>query len=1673
MGRMICGPLGLRALFIVGVSACATEDVTKPVGVVPAEPTRARVESGPRGQSATVTDLGGGAGSVAYDINATGRAVGEAGTAPNRAALFLPLTQLSSGSGSPQGISGISTQAWLAGWGTLTSGTAAAFVVGPSGQVVWLAASPSLTVGSASDLNDGGHVVGFVRNVAASVSHVAYWNSATSVIDLGTLGGTEGVALAINNSERIVGYSTNAVGKRWAFAMNGAGGTMTALAELAGSTENLAEDVSDGGVIVGQSGGRAVLWPTVGIVDLGAGCESLAGIGTSSVGAGVYGSLAGFITVVGICGRRAMAWFGTLAGGFVAEYLDALPGDTEGTARKVNAALQAVGESHDPGAGVSRAVRWQLTFPNLPPYFATQPSAQSGSEGGALTFGASATDPEGASLTYDWDFGDGSAHGSGSAPTHSYADNGSYAVIVTASDGSTVRTASTTATVSNVAPTATLQVPGVGVEAGTTFAIAIIDAIDPSTADVAAGFQYAFDCEGDGTFSVPSATPDVICTAGAVGAASVMGRILDKDAGSTTYSGSVTIIPFNEPPVLTLGGPWNGAEGSTVSFTATGNDPEGAPLLYRWDFGDSSAIGSGATSSHSYADNGVYTVVVTLSDGAKVSTASSTATIVNVAPTATFQVPGVPVSVGTPFAIALSAPVEPSSADSAAGVMYAFDCENDGSFTAPSATPNTTCTLTTAGTRVVAGRVSDKDGGVTTYTGSVVVIVPNLPPVVSPGGPYTGAATQLITFSGTATDPEGTSVTYQWAFGDGATSTSLPVKHAYPASGSYTATLTATDAGGVSGSATVVVTVGAPPSSFPILEAGCFHQTTGIAFDGTYYYVGEGHNSLFQCVTRYTATGAFVDTKVFASDIRGLHFVPATGKMVSRTWGGALYQHDYAAGTLLRISPNGITGGGLEQSQPAADPDGSSYWILHPTAGPGGTPRAEHRSIATTALIAAFPVTTSQPATEPMIAVSNYRVYTLNGASLNIYNKTSGILLGTQALTSAICGYYGFGVSASGDRAMYAALKNGYCAGARVDLIPAVTNALPVAAIATPILANEGASVTVDASGSSDADQDLLTYSWTFGDGASGTGVSPSHAYADDRSYTVTVTVSDGYSSSIATTTATIANVAPTATFQLPGVDVIAGAQFAIALSGASDASSADVAAGFTYAFDCDGSGTFVPTGNTPNITCTSGTPGVYAAAGQLTDKDGATTTYTGAVTVIAAVNLPPAISFGGPFAAAEGSPTAFNATAIDPEGQPIAYSWDFGDGSPAATGNAPSHSYADNGSYTVTLTVSDGVNVITGNAVATIANVVPTATFQVPGVTITAGAPFAIAMIGATDPSSTDVAAGFSYTFDCEGDGTFTAPSTTPNVTCILSSAGTYTTWGRVHDKDGGQSSYNGTVTVVAAVNLPPTVSIGGPYTGAEGAVVALGATANDPEGQPITYAWNFGDGSPAGSGATPTHAFPDNGSYTVSVTVSDGVNSATATTTASITNVAPTGAIVAPAGSSAPQGFVALTLGNVAEPSPVDAATLQYRFNCGAGFGPFGPAPTTICTIPKVGNVTVRITVRDKDGAQNTYVKTISMTNVAPTVTLLSPSSVTVPRGTSVSFSARFTDPGTSDNPWAARVRWGGGLGAQALGNKTPGVPFGASKVYPTPGVFAASVEVSDKYGAKHQQTFTVTVQ
>ncbi len=168
-------------------------------------------------------------------------------------------------------------------------------------------------------------------------------------------------------------------------------------------------------------------------------------------------------------------------------------------------------------------------------------------------------------------------------------------------------------------------------------------------------------------------------------------------------------------------------------------------------------------------------------------------------------------------------------------------------------------------------------------------------------------------------------------------------------------------------------------------------------------------------------------------------------------------------------------------------------------------------------------------------------------------------------------------------------------------------------------------------------------------------------------------------------------------------------------------------------------------------------------------------------------------------------------------------------------------------------------------------------------------------------------------------------------------------------------------TATISAPpVNIAPIANPGGPYTGVPGTAVAFdGSASTDPNGDPLTFGWNFGDGA-MGSGVAPTHVFEASGTFTISLTASDDQGaSSTATTTATIAippaNRAPT------ANAGGPYTGVtgaSISFSGAASSDP-DGDSLNYSWDFGDGTTGDGVAPNH--TYAAMGTYSVTLLVSD----------------------------------------------------------------------------------------------------------------
>lgn len=166
---------------------------------------------------------------------------------------------------------------------------------------------------------------------------------------------------------------------------------------------------------------------------------------------------------------------------------------------------------------------------------------------------------------------------------------------------------------------------------------------------------------------------------------------------------------------------------------------------------------------------------------------------------------------------------------------------------------------------------------------------------------------------------------------------------------------------------------------------------------------------------------------------------------------------------------------------------------------------------------------------------------------------------------------------------------------------------------------------------------------------------------------------------------------------------------------------------------------------------------------------------------------------------------------------------------------------------------------------------------------------------------------------------------------------------------------------------DFPPVANAGPDQSANEGATVTFdGSGSSDPDGDALTYSWNFGDGG-TGEGVAPTHAYGDNGTYTVTLTVSDGHGGlSTDTMTVNVSNVAPTVALTGP--SDGVRGQSRTWTFSATDPGPVDAAaSFTYQINWGDGNTQTVVGPASGVQVDHVftatGGFNVSATATDKD--------------------------------------------------------------------------------------------------------------
>ncbi|MFH1580282.1 MAG: PKD domain-containing protein, partial [Thermoplasmatota archaeon] len=319
------------------------------------------------------------------------------------------------------------------------------------------------------------------------------------------------------------------------------------------------------------------------------------------------------------------------------------------------------------------------------------------------------------------------------------------------------------------------------------------------------------------------------------------------------------------------------------------------------------------------------------------------------------------------------------------------------------------------------------------------------------------------------------------------------------------------------------------------------------------------------------------------------------------------------------------------------------------------------------------------------------------------------------------------------------------------------------------------------------------------------------------------------------------------------------------------------------------GDGNFSAWSTSPTVTKTYPRDGIYTAYFMVkegTSPDGFMASRTAKVTVIDTSNTAPSsLSFTYlPLDPDSGTQVLFSGSATDAQGDPLTFTWNFGDGE-TGYGQTITHQFsAGAGGYTVVMYVDDGHLGTVPRPVASNPELVPVTanrapTISVPDYPSVSKGLLTTFVITAADLDTRDT---LRYTW-VWGDGKTSSVTTTKTMTHIYTRNGDYTL--RVWADDltglaGHNVSDTGLIHVTTAGNNPPvitafTVSDSTPYTLQ---VLTFSGTATDPNLDLLDLTFDFGDGNTTtltqvtvGQTLTTTHAYESPGFYTAYVTASD----------------------------------------------------------------------------------------------------------------------------------------------------------------------------------------------------------
>lgn len=597
-----------------------------------------------------------------------------------------------------------------------------------------------------------------------------------------------------------------------------------------------------------------------------------------------------------------------------------------------------------------------------------------------------------------------------------------------------------------------------------------------------------------------------------------------------------------------------------------------------------------------------------------------------------------------------------------------------------------------------------------------------------------------------------------------------------------------------------------------------------------------------------------------------------------------------------------------------------------------------------------------------------------------------------------------------------------------------------------------------------DNDGYIIDYEWDFDDDSTSSKEKLFHTFYNIIKYNVTLIVTDNDGAE-AYDNIIITGLENTKTNEPPIAEASADPDTAfvdeeIIFLGSGEDEDGDI---INYAWDFDGDDVFDWTSATTGITeYAYNTSGFYSAVLRVTDDDGAMDTDSVFITINAKADDPPVAIISKP-----ANESVFEvdeeiqfdgSDSYDPDDSTLTYNWDFGDGKIALEAK-PTHSYSENGTYDVSLIVSDGkrndADSITLSIIR-IENHPPQAEIVSPEQDDVFEVNTLIFFDGT---NSSDPDGDLLFYFWDFGDGSI--PQTGSTTTHLYTDVGTYTVTLRV--EDDGNLSVTDTVRILitdqGSLNQPPDAIIDEPenrenFTLSD-EIRFNGSSSSDPDGDDLNYTWNFQDGT-FGYGVITTHQYNENGTYNVTLTVNDGQYLDTASVViiigpGDVVNTPPTAIISEPIMLSSYETNQTVNFVGYYSFDP-EGDQLTYDWDFGDGTK-HGDEENTTHKFTSEGMHLIRLTVNDGffNDSDSVLISIVEggANNSAPTADIVEPTT-----GQVFSINEVITfDGSNSSDPDGDQLTytWFFGDGTQGSGMKT-------THKYSTAGLFTIILEVSD---------------